>query len=991
MKRAALVASFILIVVLLKTSINWQKGGPMPRKAETAFTPTDKVDPMFLLENTRWVDSVMKTLTPDQRIAQLFMVAAFSNKDEAHKNYMAKLVRDYKVGGLCFFQGGPVRQAKLTNYYQSIAKTPLFISIDGEWGLSMRLDSTPRFPRQMMLGAIQNDSLIYQLGVAIAEQCKRIGIHANFSPVADVNNNPNNPVINTRSFGEDKMNVARKCIAFMQGLQNNRIMATAKHFPGHGDTDSDSHKTLPAVNHTRQHLDSLELYPFRQLINAGVGSIMVAHLSVPALDSTKTASSISQPIITDLLKNELGFKGLIFTDALNMKGVSANNSPGFVDVKALLAGNDILLYAQDVPTAIEQIKKAIDEKKITQDDIDQRCRKILMAKKWFGLDKRKPIEMKGIVADLNNVASDVLNYKLAEAAVTVAINKDSIIPFRRLDTLKIASVAIDGATGNVFQTNLKHYAPVKCFTLAEEAANGASPLLADLAKYNTVVVSLHNPKRSFSKNTIVTDNVAAFIKQLEKKTKVITVVFANPYSLSKLTPTANTAGVVMAYEDSKFTQAMAAQALFGGVKANGKLPVTASPYFKAGQGYDTGKPIRFKYTIPEELNIKSKDIDKIDTLAKNYIKQGAFPGCVVLVAKDQKIFYQKAFGHHTYAKTRAEDVDDIFDIASVTKIMASTLSLMKLASDGKFDINKKLEDYLPELKGTNKGPLKNVDVLTHQARLQPWIPFFKRTMKGTEYIDGIYSTTKTADYSLQVADNLYIKNTYVDSIYQAITESPLLPVTEYKYSDMGYYYFKKIIEQQSGLSIQAFLAQNFYNPLGLSTMGYNPLERFERDRIIPTENDKTFRKQQIHGYVHDQGSAMMGGIGGHAGIFSDANDLAIVLQMLLNYGEYGGQRYLSADVIKEFTNCPFCKKNNRRGIGFDKPVMDGGSGPTCLCVSGDSYGHQGFTGTQVWADPRDNLIYIFLSNRVYPDAENKKINTLGVRSNIQQAIYDAIN
>lgn len=988
MKKAALLVSFILTIVLIKTTIRWE-GGPLPSSPGTPPVAADKVDPAFLFENAKWADSTLKTMTPDERIGQLFMVAAFSNKDQAHVNHISNLVKNYKIGGLCFFQGGPARQAKLTNLYQSQAKVPLFISIDGEWGLSMRLDSTVRYPRQMMLGAIQNDSLIYEMGVDIARQCKRIGIHANFSPVADVNNNPNNPVINTRSFGEDKMNVARKCIAYMKGLQDNRIMATAKHFPGHGDTDSDSHKSLPTITHNRKHLDSLELYTFRQMIDAGVGSIMVAHLSVPALDSTKTASSISKPIITDLLKNDMGFKGLVFTDALNMRGVASNNTPGFVDVKALLAGNDILLYPEDVPTAIEQIKKAITDKKISQQDIDDRCKKILLAKKWFGLDKRKPISLKNLNADLNNVNSELLNYKLAEGAITLAINKDSIIPFRRLDTLKIASVAIDGSTGNVFQTNLKNYAPVKCFTLAEDAATAGSPLIADLANYNTVIISLHNPKRSFSKNTVITDNVAAFIKQVEKKSKVVTVVFANPYSLSKLTPTKNTAAVVMAYEDSKFTQSMSAQALFGGISVSGKLPVTASTWFKSGQGEATGKPIRFKYTIPEELNIKTKDISKIDSLAKNYIKQGAFPGCVVLVAKDQKVFYSKAFGSHTYAGGIKEQPDDIFDIASVTKIMASTISLMKLAGEGKFDVNKRLEDYLPELKGTNKGSLKNIDILTHQARLQPWIPFFKKTLSGSGYVDGIYSTTKTGEFTLKVADDMYMRKSYVDTIYKAIIESPLLSESGYKYSDMGYYLFKLIIEKETGMALPDFLNTTFYKPLGLETMGFNPLERFEKDRIIPTENDKIFRHQQIHGYVHDQGAAMMGGVCGHAGIFSDANDLAIILQMLLNKGVYGGVRYLNEDVVKEFTKCQFCK-NNRRAIGFDKPSPPGEAGPTCDCVSMSSYGHQGFTGTQVWADPDNNTVYIFLSNRVYPDAENKKINSLGVRSNIQEAIYDAL-
>lgn len=992
-KKIFLFGALLSLAALTFAAINYNLFIP----PKTTPTPTKKIakkapEKPFWEGNTAWADSVLKTLTPEERIAQLFMVAAFSNKGAEHEAFISGLVKNQKIGGLCFFQGGPARQAKLTNKYQALAKVPLMLTIDGEWGLSMRLDSTPRYPRQMMLGAIKNDSLIYQMGADIARQCKRIGLHANFSPVADVNNNPNNPVINTRSFGENKYNVAKKAIAYMLGLQDNKVLATAKHFPGHGDTDSDSHKALPLISHNRTRLDSLELYPFKMMIEAGVGSIMVAHLQVPALGTEEnSATTLSPKVVNGLLKTEMGFKGLIFTDALNMKGVSATNAPGYVDVKALLAGNDVLLYAEDVPTAIREIKKAVAEGKITQAEIDARCHKILMAKKWARLDKWKPLDLKNLNADLNTPKTDALNFKLAEAATTLAINNDSLVPLKRLDTLRIAAVAVDGDKDNVFCQTLRKYAKVDCFEVTEEAAPASADLVKKLSKYNVVIVGLHNPKNQFGKSAVLSSGAAGFISQLEKTSKTISVVFGNPYSLSRFKVGANTGAVIAAYEDTRFTQSMAAQAIFGGISVSGTLPVTASPSFKAGQGVETGKAIRLKYTMPEDVGMNSKDLNKIDVLANDYIKQGVFPGCVVLVAKDGNVIYNKGFGRHTYSATAEPTTpDDIFDLASITKIMASTVALMKLTDDGKFDLTKTLGDYLPYLKGTNKADMKVLDILTHQARLKAWIPFFRRTLNddGT-YKPGIYSTTAQGDFTVPVAENLYITKAYRDSIYKAIIDSPLEPTAEYKYSDMGYYLLKQHIEIAAGKTLDQFLADTYYTPLGLETMGYNPWKTFPKSRLIPTENDKTFRKQVIQGYVHDQGAAMLGGVAGHAGLFATANDLAIMLQMLLNYGNYGGVQYVSKNTVKEFTRCPFCKISNRRGIGFDKKQL-GEEGPACLCVSGESYGHQGFTGTQVWADPVHNLVYVFLSNRVYPDAENKKISTLGVRQKIQEVIYDAL-
>lgn len=961
-----------------------------------AFVPgtkKTKQEPVIYKTDERWVDSLMKVLTPDERIAQLFMVAAYSNKDEAHKQSILKLVSDNKIGGLIFMQGGPVRQAQLCNLYQSKAKVPLMISIDGEWGLAMRLDSTVKYPRQMTLGAIQNDTLIYLMGAEIARQCRRLGIHVNFAPVVDVNNNPLNPVISNRSFGEDKELVTRKALAYMRGMQDNKVLANAKHFPGHGDTDSDSHKTLPIIKHPFTRIDSLELYPFKQLFEQGLGSIMVAHLYIPALDTTTNlASTLSPKVVNGLLKDSLGFKGLIFTDALNMKGVSKFYKPGYVDVKAILAGNDVLLFSEDVPTAMAEIKKAIANGEVTQEQIDERCRKILMAKKWLGLDNYKPIKMENLHKDLNTPYAELINRKLSEAAITLLKNEKNLIPLMRLDTLRIATLTIGYKQANNFQPTVDLYTSSDHYFLHRDAAKAeVDSTLSKLSTYNLVVVNINNTNNSPTKDFGLSSHVNYVLQKLDGNAEVIVNIAANPYILAKMPELKRCEAVIMSYEDNDYTQTYAAQAIFGGIGVNGKLPINASPEFKLGCGITTHKT-RFKYTIPEDLGIASKYLSEIDSIALSGIRERAYPGCQVLVAKDGNIIYQKSFGYHTYENKRKVSNSDIYDLASITKIAGALPAIMKLVDEKKLDIDDPLVHYMPEVQGSNKQYMCLREILAHQAGLKDWIPFYTATLKHGQYKEGVYDTKPSDEFPYRVAENLYIHKSYRDTIYKKIIESPVNAKFDYKYSDLGYYFFHHIIEDISKEKLNEFEHKNFYAPLGMTTTGYNPRNRFDLRQIVPTEYDMTFRKQLIHGDVHDQGAAMMGGVAGHAGLFSNANDLAKLMQMYLQYGEYGGKRYISREVVDEFIRCQFCENNNRRGAGFDKPEPDASKdGPTCKCVSYMSFGHSGFTGTYAWADPENGLVYIFLSNRIYPDAENKKLIKMGIRTRIQQVIYDAVN
>lgn len=917
------------------------------------------------------------------------MVAAYSNKDTSHVAELEKLILEQKIGGLIFFQGGPIRQAKMCNQLQSISDVPMMIAMDAEWGIGMRLDSTIDYPRQMTLGAIQNDKLLYDFGAETARQMKRMGMHVNFAPVVDVNSNPENPVIGTRSFGENKQAVAKKGIAVMKGMQDNGILACAKHFPGHGDTDSDSHLTLPVIKHSYERLDSLELYPFKEMIKEGIGSMMVAHLYIPELDDTENqASTLSPKIVSGLLKDSLGFEGLIFTDALNMKGVSKYYGPGEVELRSFIAGNDVMEFAEDVPKAMELIRNAVNEGTILQEEIDRRCLKVLHAKAWFGLDDYEPIELENLTADLNNSQARAVHNELVANSLTLLINKNAV-PIKNLDTTRIASLVIGDTVGNEFQTTLSKYASVDHFVLPSNSSNEELwEALNQVKSYDKVIVSVHSMSTRGSRNYGITQQLLDVFAELSFKTELIVNVFGNPYSLGRIPGIEHANALLFSHEQSDVSERMAAQAIFGGIGVSGTMSITANGQFRYGDGVKTSKT-RFAYGEPAQVGMDETVLARIDEITLDAIDKKATPGAQLLIAKDGVVVYDKTFGYHTYANEQKVRRDDVYDLASITKIGASLISFMKLVDEKKVSVDDKVSEHLLELKSTNKKSMKFRDMLAHYAQLAAWIPFYTATLKDGGPDSVYYRAEQSVEFPHHVAQNIYMRKDYPDTIYGIINDSELRRDKKYKYSDLGYYYMKKVVELESGEKLEDFTASSFYRPLGLSTMGFHPRKRIELNRIVPTEYDMAFRKQLVQGDVHDPGAAMMGGVGGHAGLFSNANDLAVMMQMFLDEGEYGGKRYISKETINEFTKCQFCKDGNRRGIGFDKPEPSGG-GPTCECVSMLSFGHTGFTGTMAWADPEKDIVYIFLSNRVYPDAENKKLLKMDVRTNIQQVIYDSI-
>lgn len=935
---------------------------------------------------TRWVDSVYNALTPEERIGQFFMLAAYTDGKDYNMDSVVSLLSKGKAGGVIFFKGNPTAQAVWTNRIQDSSKVGSFVAIDGEWGLAMRLDSTISFPRQMTLGAISDNELIYQMGREIGRECKRIGININFAPVVDINNNPLNPVINERSFGEDKYRVALKGLEYFSGLQDEGVLACAKHFPGHGDVTVDSHKDLPIITKPYSSLDSFEFYPFKIMFNNGIGSVMVAHLNVPSLDSdSNSVASLSHKIATDLLRDTLGFQGLTFSDALNMKGVSKFYTPGTVDSIAFMAGCHILVFSENASSGISKIKMALDSGIISNTDMEARVKKVLAYKYLLGLNHPQKVKTDSLFQDLNTIAAQNLCRKLFEQSLTIAANQDKILPFQNWNYKKVASLSIGNKGYSRFQNAVNDFVEVRLFNQPDDRSSKAFDSLIDtLALYDLVIVDLHGMSRYAARDYNVSEETKKFIEALSGRTKVVLTVFGNAYSLRffQFLP-----WVVCAYEDNEYTNLAAANALFGAQQIAGSLPVTSCDSFPAGKGFMCDTIYRLKISSPEEAGIKSGALLHLDEIINTAIRKKAFPGCQLLVAKDGRVILNKAYGSKVYEQNDPVRKTDLYDIASITKVAATTLAVMKLYDEKKIDLYGKVEDYLPLPKNATIKHLRIRDILTHQAGLKPFFMFWKQTV-GDNF-NQYYRTTSQGNFTIQVADSLYLRNDLPDSMWWQIATSEVDAHPKYVYSDLDFYILQKIVEAISGEPLDEYVRKHFYEPMGLTRIGYRPLKRFAKDRIPPTENDTTFRKQLIRGYVHDQGCAMYGGVAGHAGLFSNAFDLAAVFQMLLNGGNYNNRSLLKSSTIKLFTSRQ--SKISRRGFGFDKPEPDVTKASPCydgtpLTV----FGHSGFTGTCVWSDPENNLIYIFLSNRVYPNAENNMLVKMNVRTDLQESIYKAL-
>ena len=934
----------------------------------------------------KWVDSIYNQMTFNEKVGQLFMVACYSNKDTIHTNAIEKLVRNYNIGGLIFFQGGPKRQARLTNKYQALSKVPLFIGIDAEWGLSMRLDSTFRYPFNMTLGAIKDLKLVEQVGVSMAKESKRLGVHFNFSPVLDINTNPKNPIIGYRSFGENKVNVTEHAIALMNGVQSQGVFSTGKHFPGHGDTSTDSHSTLPVVNATLDHIEKVELYPYKRMFDEGLVSVMVAHLNVPSLEPREGyPTSISYSVVNNLLKEQLGFDGLIFTDALNMKGASNFKKPGDIDLEAFLAGNDILLFAENVPLAVEKISSGYRDGLISENRLAESVKKILHYKFKAGLNNYKPVEGINIHNDLNPRSNLDLQYQLYENAITVVKNQDAILPIKNLNQ-KIAYVKMGDDTNSSFVSTLNKYTEV-----TEVFDANSDSLMTKLNDYETVIIGYHKSDKSWWKSPELSETELQIINRIATQKKVILDCFAKPYSLSNIANFEPIEAVVVSYQNGTVVQEVSAELLFGAIDAKGKLPVSINETFKAGDGIATEKLNRLGFTTPENVGMSSEKLNQIEKLAQKAIDGKMAPGMQILVARKGKVIYQKSFGSHTYDTATKVKNTDLYDVASLTKIVATLPNVMQVYDKKKVNLETTLGEMLPIFKASNKEQITFKELLSHYGRMQAWIPFYKATVDSSKMpMEKYYRKVATQGFTKRVSDSLFLRDDYHDTIMKKIINSPLMDKKEYRYSDFTFIILKQYLEKITGKPLDELAYDNFYKTLGMNNTLYNPLQKLDKKVIVPTEIDTYFRHDTIQGYVHDMEAAMENGVGGHAGIFSNAMDVAKMMQLFLQKGNYGNQQYFSEATFTDFNTCWYCTEGNRRGLGFDKPQL-GSAGPTCGCVSMSSFGHTGFTGTIAWADPATDIVYVFLSNRTYPDSNlPNKLSKENIREDIQKVIQEAI-
>lgn len=941
---------------------------------------------------TAWTDSVIQGMSLDEKIGQLFILTAYSNQDESDYQYLQRMVERYHPGGLIFMQGTPEKQVELINRYQAVSEIPLLISQDAEWGLSMRLRGTQKYPRNMTLGAVQSDSLIYHFGRQMARELRRVGVHMNFAPVADINNNPANPVINDRSFGEEKFNVTRKAYMTMKGMQDGGVLACAKHFPGHGDTGVDSHFDLPVLNHSLERLDTLELYPFHRLMQGGISSVMVAHLHIPALDPTPDLSaSLSRKIIHDLLRERMNYQGLIITDALNMHGVTKYFGQGEVALEALLAGNDLLLSAENIPASIAAIQSAITSGRLSEAELDEHVRRILLAKHQLGIARFTPISTRSVRADILTTGGDILRKQLFESAITLAKNDGGLVPIGDLEGRKIAYLQVGGPSNSDLSKTLQTYAGMDVFFADRNLEAGVQSWLTKLENYETVIVGGFGLTKRRSESYGVSRNMSELVRNLgTSPTETILIWCGNPYALRFF---GREQATIVAYEDAQEAQVAAAQAVFGGIRVTGRLPVSVSARFPEGAGIQIRRPTRFGFAIPEEVGMDTPTLQRIDSLAFHYINRKAMPGCAILVMRGNDIVYHRGFGRVEYGAS-AEMIDPLehsYDLASITKVAATTLSTMRLTEQGRLDLDVPIYRYLPEWRSIDKGRLTCRQLLQHSAGLPGWEPLFLETYSDPKrkIIDRErFRFEASNEYPLPVGPGLYARADMETWVWDKIAEVELSSSRRIRYSDVGMMILGHVVERVAGESLESYSRSQFFNPLGMSRTWFQPGEKGLAAHCPPTEADYDWRHSVVRGYVHDPNAALLGGIAGHAGLFSNIYDLGKVLMMLKNQGNYANRRFFLPATIETFTKKQL--SYSRKGLGWDKPDLGGGSTPTSSMASASTFGHTGFTGTCAWVDPQSDVVFVFLSNRTFPKASNKLLQRDNVRVQMMDQVYLAI-
>ena len=945
-----------------------------------SFVFSQDIYSSLIQSEKKWVDSVYTSLTLEEKVSQLFI--NWVSPEQSDFNVIRKLVEEDKIGGLIFSIGTTNSHIEWLNKFQTIAKTPLLVTMDAEWGPSQRLTDVFAHPWNMTLGAIQDNSLVRDISKRMAEQNKALGIHYNFSPSVDVNNNSKNPIIGNRSFGEDPNNVYLKAKAYIQGHKDAGVFTSIKHFPGHGDTDKDSHKTLPVINGDIKRLNNVELYPFRRLIEDGIAeSIMLAHLSVPALDK-KYPSSLSYKTVNNLLRDDYEFNGITITDALDMKGVLQDPNIN-VDLRAFEVGNDIILMSTNVSQGVKLISESFKKGKISESRLSSSVKKILSLKAKSNLKNFKNISKENILSKVNTSKDTLLYSKAMSSAITLVKNTNNILPLT--NNKKYLHVAFgENDRGDHLYDKMNKYLNVDTYT------NDDITPLFNKTKYDGILISYHGSSKSPYASNIIPKEIVEKINSISVNNNVVLNLFLNPYSLNSFKSIENFESIVIGYQNNMISQEVLADLLFGVSSFKGKIPVSNN-FFKVNHGLTFSKKNIIGFSRPSYEGFDTARLSYLDSIAKNAIDSMMTPGIQMLVSRKGKIVYNKSFGYHTYEKVNKLENNHVFDLSSITKILATMPLVLQEFDNKNISLETNLSELFPKKKLNEKGSISIKEMLSHYARLRPWIPFYEETLNRKEKPKSrFYKSNSKSTFSTRVSENLFLKSNYREKIFKSIIDSELRDSLEYKYSDLPFYFLKFWFEDLYNKPLNILADEKIFEPLGLKRTMFNPHESISLEEIVPSERDDFFRYSKLHGYVHDEGAAMLGGISGHAGLFSNAYEVAIVLQAMIQKGSYNNHRLFSENSFNTFNYCYYCDNDNRSGVGFDKPQVEGKHGSTFGGVSMNSFGHYGYTGSIAWADPDEEIIFIFLSNRTYPTRENTLLQTSNIRTRAQEIVYKSL-
>jgi beta-N-acetylhexosaminidase len=944
-----LCASIVMAAALMPTAVSAEKHNPVDAASAHRFLPPDK----------SWVARTLQAMRLRDKVAQLIAVRVdgrFANTRSPEFAALSHEVVENHVGAVVLFAGNVYESAVLLNALQTRSRLPLLVAADFERGASFRIADTTPFPYQMAIGATGSEDYAYREGIATATEARALGVHWVYAPVVDVNNNPDNPVINIRSFGEDPETVARLGAAFIKGARANGVLTTAKHFPGHGDTATDSHIGLPVVASSRSRLDAVELVPFRRAIEAGVDSIMTAHVAVPEITGdAATPATLSSKVLTGLLRGELGFHGLVVTDAMEMGGITTRYWTGLAALRALQAGADMILLPTDTEVVLDEVIRAVRRGDINEGRIDQSVEKVLEAKSRLGLHRRRTVQIEAIAETVSRPEDRALAQDIADHSITVVKDERHILPLNPLRPPRILSLVLssdaDSAPGSVFQTEMRRrFAGIRTLAadprITKEFLDSVS---TGVASADIVVCATLVRVVTGKGNVALPDTQrAAFDRLIASGKPVIWVAFGNPYLLP-LYP--QVAAYACTFSYAEVSQVAAAKALSGAIPISGRMPVSIPGQCGIGAGLQIAPfEMRLQPAAPETKGLAKDAFVETQRVLYNCVQEKTFPGAALVVGYRGSMVFSAAAGRLSYEPSSpAVSADTLYDLASVSKVVATASAAMMLAESGRLILNAPVQEYIPEFQGPGKDKVTVEALLTHSAGLPAFAPFYKDTQGYEQILNRLYRTP--LEYE---------------------------PGTKSTYSDLGMILLGEVINRASGRTLDRFIGERLFEPLGLKNTLYRP-PRALLPRIAPTEDDP-WRKRVVHGEVHDENAYAMGGVAGHAGLFSTARDLAVFAQMLLNGGIYDHRRFFSSESIRRFTAL-HGRPEFERSLGWSKPSQSSWTG---RIFSPAAYGHTGFTGTMIWIDPERELFIVLLTNRVHPSRSNTRIEEA------RQAVCEAV-